>query len=68
MNVYLDQLKSMQQLKFKETDTLNKKTVIKDGESDIVKVQESTLRQLTSIIKPKMTNDELRKNEKQASI
>lgn len=48
----------MQQLK-KATEPQNQlKTIFKDGESDIVKVQESSLRQLTHIIKPRMTKEE----------
>ncbi|CDW79135.1 tpr domain containing protein [Stylonychia lemnae] len=53
---------------FKNDYKTEKQVEIKDCESDIVKVQESSLKQLTSIIKPKMTNDEVRRIDKNLSV
>lgn len=63
----MEQLKSLRNLK-QDQDKFKQTAEIKDAESDIVAVQESSLKQLTSIIKPKLTNDEAKKIDKQLSV
>ena len=66
INYHMEQLKSLRNIK--NDPFANKQVEFKDGESDIVKVQESSLKQLTSIIKPKMTKEEVRRINQQLSV